>query len=213
MKLKNKLGLVIARSINVPMAKVEPPVIRYGYWMFTNVVKVAGHVITTLRSGPTSGSGMVLRNKHALYRNGVYMGDIGDDEGAHLEYLYQKLQGNGLSGMSSCHDTLTSQCRARGFYRETGKRLYGSVGSVGHQANDTLMTGNPLLNKTLRDGFRRGELPVIAAPTTAGRSQLRVSIASYMDELRLRKAMFTLASKYEYTAEGMFPTSRKYYYT
>lgn len=204
MKLNNILGLVIANLTRDPHLVMEPPVIEFSYRFFHTVVRVAGHVITTLQHG----SGC-LQNKH--------LNDSEDGQYSPYHYrLAQKLAMDSTTmvpPLRSGHDNLSSRCRVGGLYREYGKQLYGNVGITGHQANGTLMTGNPLLNETLRGGFRRGELPIIVAPTTAGRSQLRVNIASYMDELRLRKLMFTLASKYEYTAEGMLSTSHKHYYT
>ena len=216
MKLKNTLGLVIASFSRVV---VEAPVIqleRRFNGNYEDRVEVGGREITRVRITHESVNGM-LAMKHAVYHNGIYMGDPADEP----NYIVRKLANNGISGIQghpdSPHRTLTSEARrlARDMIQQRQRMLPSGISVV-----DRLVSG----------GLRRSEfMEIRSAETPIERSRVRGFVLSDLPgdrgvvvpikdpqlELLARSqlAVRRLAKRYEYTASGMIPdTFHKHYY-
>ena len=212
MKLKNFLGLVIASLTG--FCKDGSPVIHFRNSFGRSTIAVGGRVVTSIKNESIGGMLASKHFGHAIYHNDRYMGDADLGLGTEQELTYRNIQKliNNFTPMvpplKSCHDTLTTFCRPRGFYQETGLRRYGD-------------------NERMTNGVRRGEFYAITNQTDQGRPRLyRMSelpgdrvpatILNYKDyELRTRinKALMELAKKFEFTGEGMFPRDFKRYYS
>lgn len=216
MKLKNTLGLSISSLLRIAVAAPVIQLDRRFDGSYCDRVEVGGREITRIRVTPKDINGM-LAMKHAVYHNGVYMGDPADEP----NYIVRKLLNNSFNTVpdpaDSPHVNLTGKCRQLAFDQMQRHQKY-------------IPFGFPPVNHFLSGGLSRSEfMEIRCAETPIERSRLRGFVLSGLPgdrgmavpikdpqlELHARAhlAVRRLAKRYEYTANGMIPdTFHKHYY-